>query len=190
MEFPLQISFHGLAASEAVADQIRERAARLERFYKRIVSCRVVVEVPHRRHHQGRLYHVRIDLTVPGDELVISRESSEDHAHEDVHVAVRDAFDAAQRRLEDHARRQRGAVKVHAARPRARVRTVFGDAGYGFLETFDGRELYFHRDSVIGVDFDQLTVAVEVEFVEVDGDQGPQASIVELVVERADGSAL
>jgi ribosomal subunit interface protein len=119
MELPLQISFRGLPPSEAIADRVRERAARLDRFHSRIMGCRVVVESPHRRHHQGKLYHVRIDLTVPGEELVISREPAEDHAHEDVHVAIRDAFDAAQRRLEDHARRQRGAVKVHAPRPRS-----------------------------------------------------------------------
>jgi ribosomal subunit interface protein len=113
MELPLQISFRDVAPSPAVEAKIRERAEKLERYYDRIMACRVVVETPHGRHHQGKLFHVRIDLTVPGAELVVSREPDQHHAHEDVFVAIRDAFDAAQRQLADFARRQRGATKTH-----------------------------------------------------------------------------
>lgn len=109
----LQISYRDVPATDAIEAKVRERAARLERYHDHIMGCRVMIESPHRRHHQGNLYHVRIDLTVPGGELVITREPTEHHAHEDLYVAIRDAFDAAQRRLEDHARRQRGAVKTH-----------------------------------------------------------------------------
>ena len=113
MQTPIQITFRQMEPSPAVEERIRERAAELERFYDRIVGCHVVVHAPHRRHHQGTLYHVSVDLRVPGAELVVNRESSEQHAHEDIYVAIRDAFDAARRQLEDFARRQRGNVKTH-----------------------------------------------------------------------------
>lgn len=118
MQTPMQITFRHMAPSPAVEERIRERAADLERFYDRIVRCHVVVQAPHRHHHQGTLYQVSIDLTVPGGEIVVNREAAAAHAHEDVHVAVRDAFDAARRQLEEFARRQRGAVKTHAIPPR------------------------------------------------------------------------
>lgn len=109
----LQINFRDVPATDAIEAKVRERAARLERYHDHIIGCRVMIDAPHRRHHRGNLYHVSIDLTVPGGELVVTREPPEHHAHEDLYVAIRDAFDAAQRRLEDHARRQRGAVKAH-----------------------------------------------------------------------------
>ena len=109
MQLPVQISFRGMEPSNAVEAKIRERAAKLDRFYDRITGCRVVVESPHRHHHQGKLFHVRVDLTVPGGELAVSREPAEHHAHEDVFVAIRDAFDAVQRQLEGYGGRQRGA---------------------------------------------------------------------------------
>lgn len=119
MQQPIQISFRNVDSSEAVEANIRSKIDWLETFFDRIQSCRVVIEVPHRHHHQGRIFQVRLDLTVPGAEFVINREAGLNGAHEDVYVAIRDAFDAARRRLEDHARRQRGETKAHevTARP-------------------------------------------------------------------------
>jgi ribosomal subunit interface protein len=170
--------------SAAVEAKIRERAAKLDRFYDRIMGCRVVVEAPHRRHHQGKLFHVRVDLTVPGGELAVSREPAGHRAYEDVYVAIRDAFDAVQRQLEDYARRQRGALKTHEALPRARVSRLFPDEGYGFIETPDGAEVYFHKNSVLDDAFGRLTVGTEVQFVEQEGEKGPQASTVRVVEKR------
>jgi ribosomal subunit interface protein len=99
--------------SESVEAKVRERAAELEKFDARITSCRVVIEAANRRHQQGRLYHVRVDIGVPGGEIVVKRNPAEHHAHEDVYVAVRDAFDAARRQIEDHVRRRRGDTKSH-----------------------------------------------------------------------------
>ncbi len=178
MKLPLQITFRDMPSSEAVETRIREKAAKLDEFYDRIMSCRVVVEAPHRRHHQGKLYHVRIDLTVPEGEIVASREPHDRHSHEDVYVAIRDAFDAARRQLEDHARRHRAAVKTHEAQPRGRIVRLFPEQGYGFIESVDGREVYFHRNSVLDGAFEKLKVASEVRFAVEEGDQGPQASTV------------
>ena len=105
---PIQISLRNLTLSPEMEADIRERAAGLRRYYDRIMGCRVTVEVPNRRHHEGSLHNVRIDLTVPGGELVVRR-----CPHEDLRTAVQIAFHAARRRLQDYARRQRGAVKAH-----------------------------------------------------------------------------
>jgi ribosomal subunit interface protein len=110
MQIPLQVTLKDMPASEAVEVRIREKADKLSRFYDKISSCRVVVETPQRHQHQGKLYNVRIDLTVPGAELVVNRAENED-----VYVAIRDAFVAITRQLEDFARRQRGEVKNHSA---------------------------------------------------------------------------
>ena len=118
MDFPLDISFRNMDPSEAVEARIREKAAKLERFYNRIIGCTVVVEAPHRHHHKGKLYSVHIDISVPGKDLVVDRAKPLDHSHEDVYIAVRDAFKAAERRLEEHARRMRGDVKSHGSTPR------------------------------------------------------------------------
>jgi ribosomal subunit interface protein len=105
----IQISFQGLAHSNAVQGAIVERAGKLERFYEHLVSCRVVVALGARHKQHGNEYEVHIDLKVPGGEIAVT------HAHNaDVHVALRDAFNAATRRLEDYARRQRGDVKQHS----------------------------------------------------------------------------
>ncbi len=106
MELPLQVTFRDMDPSAALENEIRERAGRLERFFDRITSCRVMVEPSHKRHHKGNLYHIRIELGVPGKELVVSRDPQDDHSHEDAYVAVKDAFETAKRRLEDYAGRQ------------------------------------------------------------------------------------
>jgi ribosome-associated translation inhibitor RaiA len=113
MQTQLDIDLGALAPSPALTDAIRKKAAKLERFYDRITACRVSIEVPHRHQHQGRRYQAHIQLTVPGKVLVVSHDS-EDRSHEDPYVAVRDAFDAARRQLEDYARLHRGDVKTHA----------------------------------------------------------------------------
>ena len=115
MQIPLEIVFEGMAPSEAVRARIKREASRLERFHGRITSCRVVIELPNKRHHKGNLFFVRIHLTTPGGgDIMVRRGPKQHHAHEDAYVAVRDAFSAARRQLEDLARKQAGKVKTHA----------------------------------------------------------------------------
>jgi ribosomal subunit interface protein len=178
MQLPLQIAFRNMESSPAVETRIRERVARLDHYYKHIMSCRVVVESPHRHRRQGKVFHIRLDVTVPQGELVVNREPEEDHAHEDVFVAIRDAFDAMQRRLQDYAREQRGAVKTHEPLPRGRIARLFPEEGYGFIITADGREVYFHCNALVDGDFADLEVGTPVEFIEELGEKGPQASTV------------
>ena len=116
METPLQIAFRNMEHSEAIARKIAERAAKLERSYDGIIACRVSVELQHKHHRSGNHYRVRVDLRVPGAELVAYREPDEHRAYADAYVAIRDAFEAAQRQLDEYARRRRGEVKHHEAR--------------------------------------------------------------------------
>ncbi len=121
MKLELQVTFRDMEPSHGIEQAIHEKAAKLDQFYDRIMGCRVVVAAPHRHHHKGRLYNVRIDLTVPGGELVVNRDNSHAAAHHDIHVAIRDAFDAARRQVQDFARRRRGEVKAHSVETPAPV---------------------------------------------------------------------
>jgi cold shock CspA family protein len=179
MRLPLQISFRNMSRSEVLERAIVEHAERLTRFSDRIVGCRVLVETRH-RHHQGNLYHVRIDLTLPGRGLVVGREPALHHAYEDVYVAMRDAFNAAARRLEDYARRRDHRLRIHEAPPRGRIVRLNRGEGFGFLGTPDGREIYFHRNSVLNGKFGRLEVGDPVRFHEEPGEEGPQASTVRM----------
>lgn len=179
MEIPLQVTFRDMNPSDAVEERIRERAIRLGRFGDEILSCRVVVETPHRHHHQGRLFHVSIDLTTRGGEIVVNRDHGDNHSHEDAYVAIRDAFDALERRLHDYQAKRRGRVKTHEeALGVARVARLNAEEGYGFLGTADGREIYFHENAVKNGGFSGLTVGAPVHFVEEPGTDGPQATVV------------
>ncbi len=179
MKQPLQIVFRNMEPSAAIETLVRERVAGLERYYADILSCHVAVELQHRHHQQGNLFHVRVDLKVPNGEIVASRTPAAHHAHQDVYVAIHDAFDAARRQLEDYARRRRGDVKEHAAPPHGRVAELAADSGR--IMTSDGRMVYFHRNSVVDTGFERLKIGAEVRFVEEMGERGPQASTVHVV---------
>jgi len=180
MQTQPQVSFDDLPVDEAVRDAALDHIAQLERLSDRITGCHVVVAQPHRHHREGRLYSVRVDLVVPGGEIVVNRDHHLDHAHEDVFVALRDSFLAARRRLEDHVRRLRGVEKQHATRARGRISQLFPLQGYGFIETPDGREIYFHRHAISDQDFRMADIGSPVFYSEEDGDEGPQASAVHL----------
>lgn len=108
MQTPLQITIRDVEHSAALETHIRDKAEKLGEFFARIMSCHVVVEMPHKHHRQGKQFNVRIDIGVPGGEIVVNKDTNED-----VYIALRDAFDAAKRQLEDHARKVRGDVKNH-----------------------------------------------------------------------------
>ena len=181
MESPLQVSFRNMDPSAAVEARVREKAEKLEQYYGRLTHLRVLVEAPERRHHKGNLFHVRIELGLPGKDLVVSRHPKNKHAHEDVYVAVRDAFNAARRQLEDRSRRMNGRVKTHEAPLHGKVVRLFAYEGYGFVETSGGQEIYFHKNSVLRDGFDALEVGCEVRLVIAEGESadGPQATTVD-----------
>lgn len=173
MKVPLQITVRGFPHSEALDTHIRDKAAKLEEFFEHVVSCRVVVEIPHKHHNQGRQFSVRIDLGVPGNQIVVNR----DH-HEDVYVALRDAFAAARRQLEDYVHCLHGEIKNHIPEYVGSVAQLFGNEGYGFIERADGMRFYFHQDNVVSPSFNQLKLGDEVKFIEGAGAEGLQAKRV------------
>ena len=173
MKIPLQITLRDIDHSEALEAHIREKAKKLESFFEHIVSCRVVVEMPHKHKHQGKAFNVRVDIGVPGSEIVVHRDF-----HEDVYVALRDAFDVAKRQLEDYVRRLHGEAKAHEAEYTGQVVRLFPKEGYGFIRRGDGMEFYFHADNVVKPVFDHLKVGDEVKFIEELAAEGPQAKRV------------
>ena len=177
MQRPLEIRFRQMDPSPAIEARIRAKAAALERFSERITGCRVLVEKEHRHHHKGNLFRVRVEIDAPGKELAVTHSGPMDHAHEDVKVAIRDAFDAAVRRLEDHVRRHGGKVKAHEVPLHGTVRMVDQDGGFGFVETAQG-EVYFHRNSVAEGGFAALEPGSEVrlEIAERESADGCQAT--------------
>ncbi len=199
MQSPLHITFRNMKPSATIQEWVRTEADKLDSFYQRVMRCRVAIEVPHRHHREGSPYHIRIDLTVPGEEIVVKREPSLSHrarqlgetgikkhlegktSHKNLRLAINDAFRAAGRRLQDYARRQRGDIKSHAPLQVARVSKILRDEGYGFLTSDDGRGIYFHKNSVLNRAFSRLKVGTMVSFVEEPGEKGPQASTVRII---------
>jgi len=178
-EIPVMVTFKDMETSDAVEARIRERGQKLGRFLERITACRVVIAEAHRQHHKGTLFHVRVDLSVPDGEIVVNREPELDHAHEDAYVAIRDAFDAAERQLRDWVgRHAKHGAKAHPTPRHGQVVRVFGDDGFGFIETPDGDEIYFHKNSVTRGGWSKLDVGTYVRFSEADGDKGPHATSV------------
>lgn len=179
MQKPLQITWRHMEPSAALEAQIRAEGDRLEKFCSEIIACHVVVEAPHQHHHQGKLYRVSVDLTVPGKEIAVGKTQHDKHTHEDAYVATRDTFNAMQRQLEDYVRRRRGKVKHHEEHQvSGHVTALFSEDGFGFIEDGSGKEVFFHRNSVHNDKFDELKIGTAVHYTEEQGDEGPQASAV------------
>jgi cold shock CspA family protein/ribosome-associated translation inhibitor RaiA len=192
-----QITFRNMEASPKLEEAVLREASRLERFFPRIMSCRVAIEGP-RREEFGGLYRVRIDLGVPGEELLVEHnptlhetlraeeavhKTKEDEPHRerrDPQRAVHEAFHEMRRRLQDYARRMRGDTKQHERSPVGHVIRLSPEEGFGFIDA-DGREVYFHRDSVLSGHFDRLRIGSRVRFAEEMGEKGPQATTVRLI---------
>ena len=184
MQSPLELSFNNLDPSPAVETRIRERVARLDRLFPKITTCHVAVDSNRRAeghgHSRAVAYDVRIELHVPGAELAVSRRPGNRHKHSDIYVAVRDSFDAMERQLKSYADRLHRDVKSHAEPLQGKVARLFRDDGYGFIATTDGREVYFHRNSVIDEGFFGLDVGSPVQLSVIDGEsaEGTQATAV------------
>jgi ribosome-associated translation inhibitor RaiA/cold shock CspA family protein len=178
MPIPLQVTFRDMAPTAALDDFIRAWVSKLEHVYDRVERCEVLVERPHQHHHQGQRVRVRVTLAVPGPDVVVSHDHALDGGHENVYVAIRDAFRAARRQLEDHARRLRQDVKTRVEPAHGCVAYLDAGGEWGYLDA-DGRQVYFHRHSVL--DTQPLAIGDEVRFAEEPGEKGPQATSVEHV---------
>ncbi len=182
MQVPLEITFRNAERSDPVEAVIRERVDKLSQYFDRIISCRVALEVPNRTPGYDVLNHrVSIEISVPGEELVVSREPTEHEDFNDIFVTIRNAFDAAEQQLKSYSGQLREFRKPRDEATHAIVNKIFPADGYGFLLTPDEREIYFHENSVSHPGFSKLTQGDTVRFVESMGDEGPQASLVKVV---------
>ncbi len=178
LQVPLQIVLDDDVPAEARAE-IEKAAETLQEFHGRIISCRAYVTTPDRRHRKGGLYDVHVTVRVPRHaDIVVSRRVGDAHEREHLDVAIRRVFHEARRQVQDAAREMRVDVKTHAIPDHGHVVKLIAGEDYGFIETRDGREVYFHANSVTDGNFARLKVGDEVRFVEAEGEKGPQASTV------------
>ena len=187
MEEALEIVFHNLEPSAAVEAAIRERFAKLEKRYDRLVSCRVSVEALHKQHRTGNIFEVHIDMLVPGAELVVSKppqRAKERYANPDVYASIKEAFDAAERQLKRLKRQRREDLQPHDALFKGQVAEIHPDEDWGYLLTKEGALLYFHRNAVINGGFEHLQMGDLVHYIEALGETGPTAVKVWTGVEQ------
>ncbi|MDA8231967.1 MAG: HPF/RaiA family ribosome-associated protein [Magnetospirillum sp.] len=188
MDVPLEIRFHDIEPSQALEAAIRERVDRLNRMYPRLTSCRVAVEAPHRQHRKGNIFAIHIELGVPGGKLAVTREPHhvrEKYATPDIYKTLRDAFDAAERRVLEYKRQVKGEVKAHEDFFHGEVAAVNPTRDHGFITTNTGTQLYFHRNALMECALEDLSPGTAVHYVETVGDTGPIAAKVWRVETRA-----
>ena len=178
METPVEIDFQGMKPIERLHQSVAAHIAELEQRYGRITACRVVLKAPG-GHHRIGLYEVNIRLALPnGREVNVARTAQQDERYANIDFAINDTFKRARRRLQDHVRRMQGQVKTHEAQPTGIISRFDPTGEFGFIETADSREIYFHKNSVLDGAFSRLSVGARVAFAEEAGDKGPQASSV------------
>lgn len=182
MQTPVQIDFQGLKASARVRNVVATCIAELEQRFGRITACRVLVKGPGRHRQTGKPYEVHIRLALPnGRQVNVGRTAQADERQSDLSFAINDAFHRARRRLQDHVRRMQGQTKTHSDIPIGTVSQIEPTEKFGVLQTADGREIFFHQNSVLDGAFSKLKIGTRVTFHEEAGDKGPQASTVKLV---------
>jgi cold shock CspA family protein/ribosome-associated translation inhibitor RaiA len=185
MQLPLEITVRNVQRTPDLDRMIERRVSKLEKVCDHITRCHVTVERPHEHATSGNPYRVALDITVPpGHEIVVDKRPRDHDLHDTLRTVIGNAFEAAERQLQELVQRQRGAVKGPPARERrALVVKLFPEEGYGFLRAMDAdHEIYFHRNSVAeSDDFDDLAVGTEVRYEEALGEMGPQATTVKII---------
>jgi ribosomal subunit interface protein len=165
MQKPAEITWHNMEPVPHALKRVNDRVKRLEKFFDRITRCHVVVEAPHQRRRQGNQYVVKVDVTAPGGDLSVNRKPGDMHAHTDLRIAIRDAFDAMERQLRRWNDERSGRPVAAAAALQGRIAEIDPNAGSGQIACTDGRLVYFHRNSVVGGKFDALAEGDTVELV-------------------------
>lgn len=183
MQIPLEISFRDVQKTEDIDSLIREKAKKLEKVCDHITGCRVAIERPHNNVKTGNKYRVRLDITVPPKhEVVVDKTPGKNDQHDSLTTVIRDAFDAARKRLQKISEIQRRETKSHPEQEvQAIVSKIYPEEGYGFLQTVNGRQIYFHKNSLLNMEFEDLKVGRGASFFEEEGEKGPQASTVHII---------
>lgn len=181
MQVPPEIAFRDVPARDDLKALILEGIERLEVIYPDLISCRTVVADTTPDRHSGNTYRVRVEVGIPGKSIIVDKSDPEAKEHRDVTQAIVKTFDVARKRLQKAAEMQRGDVKTHGLPPHGRVtRLLSDDTGvrYGFLESREGRQIYFHENALVDLEYDELEIGDEVRFAAAEGDEGPQASTI------------
>lgn len=180
MQTGLEIAFHNMDPSPAIEARVRQRVDKLERYYGRLTSFRAVIDAPHRHQRKGKHYEVRLEAHVPTAVFTIDREPGDDYAHADVHLAIRDAFDAMERKIKAWTETRGGRPEAHAEPLQGRISELRPDRDFGQIALTDGRLIYFHRNAVIDGRLEDLAPGdtVELAIDQDDSPHGPHASMV------------
>lgn len=183
-----EITYRHLEKTDAVHSLVEEKIAKLEQFCDYMNSCRVVIEKDNDHPSSGSPYRVSIDITIPhGREIAVVQSPDVGKQYPPLETVIRDAFEAARRQVVSISTEQKGERKVHPEQEvTAIVEKLFTQEGYGFIkEVSSGKEVYFHRNSVINNDFERLVVGAGVRYKETMGEMGPQATTVQLLDKRS-----
>jgi cold shock CspA family protein len=183
MKVPLSISYRDVEKSDSIDNLIREKAQKLEQVCDYITSCRVAIERPHSFVKNRNPFRVRIDITLPPQqEVIVAKEPGNNEMDDALPTVIRDAFEAARKQLKKIVELQRQRVKVHPEQEVSAIITQINkEAGFGYITTVGGREIYFHKNSVVNEEFEKLETGKGVSFSESMGDKGPQASAIKIM---------
>jgi ribosomal subunit interface protein len=186
MQITPEIIFHDVDRSEWIENYIVERLARLERFAGGITRCHVTLAQEVASHTKGNRYSVMVEVRVPPQhDLAVKKQKEIRDMPNQLPALINLAFGAIERQLKKTAALRRGDEKTHDGQPHGLVEKLF-EEGYGFIRAAgDNRQVYFHRNSVLHGDFERLAVGTEVRFSPEEGDDGPQASSVQVVGKAA-----
>ncbi len=185
MQVPAEITFKNYEPSELVRAEIAKQTGKLEKFSNRLTSCRVILQAPQTRHRKGEPFKLNLEVAMPQHkDIIVTRSHGDVSEHEHVLVAIRDAFDAAGRQIEDAMRDLRDETKVHIEERHGHITKFLAGEDAGFIETADGREIYFHKNAVLEENFTHLRIGSEVRFVAETGTHGEQASTVPVIGKR------
>lgn len=191
MQITPEITYRNIDKTRNIDSLVHEKIAKLEQFCDYITSCHVVLEKAHENPSSGSPYKVSIDITIPhGRELAVTHNPDEGKQYPPLEAVIRDAFEAARRQLVSITTEQKGERKIHPEQEISAIITkLFTDQDYGFIKTVDtGREVYFHRNSVVNSNFNELSIGNGVRFKETEGEMGPQATTVMILDQQSSAS--
>jgi cold shock CspA family protein/ribosome-associated translation inhibitor RaiA len=181
MQVAPSIKFHGIERSRWVENYMAGRLRRLERYAEGVTSCHVTLSREQASQNKGNRYSVMVEVRIPPNhDLAVKKQKIVHAMHTQLPALINLAFGAIEKQLKKTAQLRRADVKTHNGEPRGLVEKL-NPEGYGFIRSFYNQEVYFHRNSVLHGDFERLSVGTEVRFEPEEGDEGLQASSVQIV---------
>lgn len=178
--FNYEITFPDFDPSDAIRADIEKYLVKIEKLYDKIIFCHVSVRAPH-RHQRKHIYHINIQLEIPGEDIIINKEPEKDYSHTDIHLAIRDAFNSLKRSLRKRVKGKKTKLKTIETHDYAMIKSFDSNQGFGFVADSSGREIYFHKNSIINFNPDELKPGLKVKFVEEPGEKGQHVTSMSVV---------